>query len=63
MRYEVWKTRKGYAVGKTSVGDLFLGYVRESNGEQYTSGVEFFKDTEDNRKFVMGMWELNKKFA
>lgn len=55
MEHIIWKQKKGYAVGITSCGDLFLGYVDR--------GCEYFKDTEANREFVMSQWELNKRFA
>lgn len=51
---EVFKNKHGYMFGKTSAGDLFIGY--EWN-------PEFYKDTEENRKRLLAEWEFNKVFA
>ena len=51
---EVFKNKKGYMFGRTSTGDLFIGY--EWN-------PEFYKDTEENREKLLKEWEFNKVFA
>lgn len=51
---EVFKNKKGYMFGRTSAGDLFIGY--EWN-------PEFYKDTEENREKLLKEWEFNKVFA
>ena len=54
MEYTVWKERKGYKVGITSAGDLFIGY---------DWNYEYYKDTPENRERVLNEWEFNKQFA
>lgn len=54
MEYTVWKERKGYKVGITSAGDLFIGYDHN---------YEFYKDSPENREFVLSQWEFNKGLA
>ena len=51
---EVWKSKNGYMLGRTSAGDLFIGYEH---------APEFYKDTEENRKRLMDEWNFNKVFA
>lgn len=51
---EVWKSKKGYMCGRTSAGDLFIGYEWD---------MEFYKDTPENREMILKEWEFNKVFA
>ena len=57
MTYNAWKKKNNFAVGKTDVGDLFIGYLDRP------TEIELFKDAEDNRKMVIDRFEFEKQFA
>jgi hypothetical protein len=51
---EIWKNKNGYMYGRTSTGDLFIGY-------KYN--LEFYKDTLENRARLKDEWDFNEQFA
>lgn len=51
MEKQVWRIdREGWQVGITSAGDLYVGTGDEN---------EYYKDTPENRKFVVDYWKAN----
>ena len=51
MKAEIWhEDTSGWSVGKTSVGDIYLG--TEHN-------ADFFKDTPENRKYALEQWKVH----
>lgn len=48
--------RTGYAYGVTVTGELFLGYINTP------FGLEFYKDTDENRSFVEEQFNFYKNY-
>lgn len=49
--------RTGYAYGMTVTNELFLGYVNQP------LSMEFYKDTDENRRFIKSQYEFNRNYS